>query len=362
MSSAAASAACPSTSSGSSGVSNSATPSSSSPRPSRSASCLEYSHCASSSSSTPSPKRSRKRATLGEVLVYAPAAEQLDRADALLDERGRVVEPLLDRSSARAGEVHGHAVGERAAQQSRDRLAVVPAADVPERDLRPCDRIEHEAAAVTAVAHRVDHVAVEDVALPRVAPEQHRREQLPDERRHRVSADRRLALAPALRPVAGADPHEHGLGRRRVERPVRRHARVAPLAALPGHACPARHARHRDGERLDLDDFHLVPQRRRRSWRSSASSISRSSSSAYADPARVEELRVDARRREAGDRVQLVDEHLAVARARTGRRGPCPRTRSRRTRCTASSCARCASSSDARRDDELHLAVVVLRP
>ena len=54
--------------------------------------------------------------------------------------------------------------------------------------------------------------------------------------------------------------------------------------------------------------------RARRSWRSTARSTSRSSSSRVRDSRRLEQLRVDARRREAGDRVQLVDEHLAGVR------------------------------------------------
>ena len=51
----------------------------------------------------------------------------------------------------------------------------------------------------------------------------------------------------------------------------------------------------------------------RRSRRSSASSISRSTQLGVRDPRRLEELRVHARRGEAGHRVQLVDDDLAVA-------------------------------------------------
>ena len=50
------------------------------------------------------------------------------------------------------------------------------------------------------------------------------------------------------------------------------------------------------------------------------------------DPRRLEELRVDARRREARDGVQLVDRAPRRRRARSSRRGPCPRSRWRRTR------------------------------
>ena len=98
------------------------------------------------------------------------------------------------------------------------------------------------------------------------------------------------------------------------------------------------------------------------SWRSSASSTRRSSSAGVRDAALGEELRVDARRGEARDRVQLVDDDLRRRGERRSRRAPSPRSRSRRTRrprARRTSLRRLVGQ--ARGDDQVHAAVGVLR-
>ena len=103
-----------------------------------------------------------------------------------------------------------------------------------------------------------------------------------------------------------------------------------------------------------------VQTERRRSCRSSARSLSRSSSIAVRDARRREELRVDARRGEAGDRVQLVHEHLAVVTdEHVDPRHALAFGGDERARRRAPARAR-LRVRDSRRHDQLHLALVVL--
>src|SRR5205823_1885041 len=79
------------------------------------------------------------------------------------------------------------------------------------------------------------------------------------------------------------------------------------------------------------------------------------------DARRLEQLRVDARRSEAGNRVQLVDEHLAVLTDEAvGARHPLALRRDERLD-RESLDPSGLLAGDPRRDDELHPALVVLR-
>ena len=78
-------------------------------------------------------------------------------------------------------------------------------------------------------------------------------------------------------------------------------------------------------------------------WRSSASAISRSSRTGILDAARRPHLRVHADRREAGDRVHLVDEDARRPAATAGSRpAPCRRSRSTGTPRSTSGCTSAA--------------------